>query len=168
MYHLPEIGSFTLSPPSGRISKRKGKRREGRAGNKEREGKGELSSPAILEDGRGEGSLSKFPQLLFRSSESHCNDDSIHTFIHSYIILKPISHSYHFGNHAIQDYNSTTHIKLRGNSTRKRRRCGSRLEGVTSTCFSDSSLQQVVNHVDPHLQRAPPPMEEPGKPREEK
>ena len=48
--------------------------------------------------------------------------------------------------------------KLRGNSTRKRRRCRSRSEGVASTCFSDSSLQQDVNHVDPHLQRAPPPL----------
>ena len=70
VYHLPEIGSFTLSPPSGRISKREGRRREGRAGEKERRGKGELSSPAILEDGRGEGSLSNFPQLLPRSKTS--------------------------------------------------------------------------------------------------
>ena len=168
MYHLPEIGSFTLSPPSGRISKRKGKRREGRAGDKERKGKGELSSPAILEDGRGEGSLSNFPQLLLRSSESQYNDDGIHTFIHSSTILKPISHSYHFGNHAIQDYNSTTQIKLRGNSTRKRRRCRSRSEGVASTCFSDSSLQQVVNHVESAPPASSPPMEEPGKPRGEK
>ena len=83
VYHLPEIGSFTLSPPSGRISKRKGKRREGRAGDKEREGKGELSSPAILEDGRGEGSLSKLSSTF--TSLERTSMTTMTTLIHSFI-----------------------------------------------------------------------------------
>ena len=83
VYHLPETGSFTLSPPSGRISKRKGRRREGRAGKKERRGKGELSSPAILEDGRGEGSLSKLSSTF--TSLERTSMTTMTTLIHSFI-----------------------------------------------------------------------------------
>ena len=85
MYHLSEIGSFTLSPPSGRISKRKRKGREGRAGDKERRGKGELSSPAILEDGRGEGSLSKFSSTFTSRTDLNDYDDKTHSLNHAFI-----------------------------------------------------------------------------------
>ena len=83
VYHLPETGSFTLSPPSGRISKRERRRREGRAGKKERRGKGELSSPAILEDGRGEGSLSKLSSTFISLTKPNEDDGNTHSFIHS-------------------------------------------------------------------------------------
>ena len=57
---------------------------------------------------------------------------------------------------------SITHVILRETQLGSGGDVGADRKVSTSTCSSDSALQQDVNHVNPHLQRAPLPMEEPG------